>query len=78
MKNKLIAAVICCAVTGGVISLAPFQAKADDQSELAKKLANPIASLISVPIQVNYDENIGPQEEGSKWVTNIQPVIPLN
>lgn len=78
MKNRLIATVICCAVTGGVMSLAPFPAKADDQGELAKKLANPIASLISVPIQVNYDKDIGPQEEGSKWVTNIQPVIPFS
>ena len=48
-----------------------------DGSELAKKLANPVASLISVPIQANYDENIGPAEEGSLWKVNIQPVIPF-
>jgi hypothetical protein len=33
--------------------------------------------LISVPIQANYDENIGPNEDGSVWRINIQPVIPF-
>lgn len=45
---------------------------------LAKKLANPVAALISVPFQFNYDENIGPEEKGSTWRLNIQPVIPFS
>lgn len=46
-------------------------------AELAKKLANPIASLISLPFQGNFDVGIG-DHNGSKMVLNVQPVIPFS
>jgi len=48
-----------------------------DDADLAQKLANPVADLISVPVQSNYDFGIGPGD-GTKWTTNIQPVIPFD
>src|SRR5215211_33861 len=48
----------------------------NDAADLAKKLSNPVASLISFPIQTNFDFGMG---TGSGWrmTTNVQPVIPI-
>ncbi len=54
----------------------PLPAVAQD-ADLAKKLSNPVASLISVPFQFNYDSGYGPLD-GDRAVLNIQPVIPIS
>jgi hypothetical protein len=44
--------------------------------DLATQLNNPVASLISVPFQFNWDHEFGPDRDGHKFYLNIQPVIP--
>ena len=50
----------------------------DDSGELATKLANPVANLISVPFQGNYDCCFGAAGDAGRYTLNIQPVVPLS
>jgi len=66
----LSSAVVCMA--------AETEPTASDETALAKKLANPVADLISIPLQYNYDHDIGPADQGNRLLINIQPVIPVS
>ncbi|WP_372012438.1 transporter [Pseudoxanthomonas sp. 10H] len=46
-----------------------------DADELARQLSNPVASLVSVPLQFNYDEL---DSGGSRAWVNVQPVVPVS
>jgi hypothetical protein len=50
---------------------------AENEEKLRKAAQNPVASLISVPIQENWNFNIGSANR-TQNVMNIQPVIPLS
>jgi hypothetical protein len=66
------------------VSLAPEEAQggpkpaaaANETAELAKATQNPVASLISVPLQNNSNFAVGPYNR-TQDVFNIQPVIPV-
>jgi hypothetical protein len=50
---------------------------AESDEELAKKSLNPVAAMISLPLQFNQDYGIG-SEDATRTYLNIQPVIPVS
>lgn len=71
---------LCCIALQAAFVIASFHnsARADDTEALAKKLSNPVASLVSVPFQYNYDHDIGPVQGGTQNYVKFQPVIPIS
>jgi len=51
---------------------------ADSDAELAKKTQNPIANLISLPLQSDWNFNSGPNGDKASYTLNVQPVWPFS
>ena len=47
-------------------------------ANLARELTNPVADLMTIPFQMNFDQDIGPADGGRRFLMNIQPVIPFH
>jgi len=60
-----------------VLMAAPLWAAEEDETALAKKTQNPVADLISVPFQNNFNFSAGPND-ATIYNLNFQPVIPLH
>ncbi len=54
------------------------QASAPSEAEaLAIQLSNPVASVVAVPFQLNWDNGLGPTKEQTRFLLNFQPVMPF-
>ncbi|MFN8642267.1 MAG: neuromedin U [Candidatus Binatia bacterium] len=60
----------------GALLLSPARAADDSTERLAKETQNPVANLISVPFQNNFNFGTGPDDK-MVWIMNVQPVIPI-
>jgi hypothetical protein len=76
MTGRVRYSTVLAAIVAAAVLAAPARAQ-DSASALAKQLANPVAALISVPFQLNYDHDIGPEDDGDRWLMNVQPVVPI-
>ena len=47
-----------------------------DAEAVAKKLSNPVSDIVSVPLQFNWINGNGPQQD-LRFVMNFQPVVPF-
>ena len=73
MMRAVAGALLALAVTAGA---AAAQEETSDR-ELAKQLANPVSSLISVPFQFNYDCCYNADHDDPRYTVNVQPVVPI-
>lgn len=46
--------------------------------DLAKAAQNPVADMVSIPVQTNFNFDYGLNKDKTQIVTNIQPVIPIS
>ena len=58
------------------VSAFGYLAVAEDEGDLAKQTQNPIADLISLPLQNNFGFDYG-KDNDVQWILNVQPVYPF-
>ena len=63
--------------TGMLLMLVAASAHADGEEALAKESQNPVANIISLPLENNLDFGVGP-EDARVNTLNLKPVYPVN
>ncbi|MCK5648345.1 MAG: transporter [Gammaproteobacteria bacterium] len=69
IKKGQIFSLLILSIVGGNQSYA--------EESLAKKSQNPLGTMISLNLEYNYLENVGPDEDSTDHVVNLKPVYPI-
>lgn len=70
---RLALAIVCSLTLSGAASA---QEAATDAAALAKAVQNPLATLVTLPLQANYNTGAGPYDR-TLFNLNVQPVVPF-
>jgi hypothetical protein len=88
--TRFLSAVICATLlplpaAAEPAAAEPAQSEAQKEAEqeaqtesLAAEAQNPVSNLVSVPFQYNLTPGIGPNENQTQSLLNIQPVVPFS
>jgi hypothetical protein len=76
LRSAVVTLPAAVAVIGVLTEPVDVQAQSDSETELAKQVQNPVADLISIPFQSNFNFTVGPDDD-LQYILNIQPVVPF-
>ena len=79
MKRKTVLVIFLVLLS--ILTTAPATAQSKGEAESTEALQqaaqNPVANMISIPLQSNFNFGVGPQDK-MQYVGNIQPVVPFH
>ena len=81
--TRFLSALICATLLQLPAAAEPAAADQETEQEaqteaLAAEAQNPVSNLVSVPFQYNLTPGIGPNENQTQSLLNIQPVVPFS
>ena len=79
VRDLAVGRILSCSLLTITLWVLPIHAQEEappSEADLAKQLSNPVASLVSVPLQFNWDQQVGVDDD-TRTTINFQPVVPF-